>query len=333
MNMRIVLAICVAGLAGCANPVAPPAPASRPRAAAPAPVASVLRGNATYVEKVKMPPGVVLRIDLLDAASATRITRTELRDVGGSPIAFSVTLPAGAGPRGGYALSAELRGPRGERWFETPAPVRAIDGAELRMRRVASAGDAPSASVPASAEITHWECGELGVMSRYDGGAKTARLAFNGYALTLPLARSASGARYADSRGNEFWTKGATGSLTLAGEAARDCVEAAQGSPWNLAAARGVAFRAVGSEPGWFLEIAGTPARLDATLDYGQRRLQMPLVPVAGGFDGALDGKPVRLRIDRRTCRDGMSGQAFEATVALDVAGTDYRGCGAWLQD
>ena len=45
-----------------------------------------------------------------------------------------------------------------------------------------------------------------------------------GKSLTLPLAVSASGARYADAESNEFWTKGqANGLLTLAGQARRSC--------------------------------------------------------------------------------------------------------------
>jgi uncharacterized membrane protein len=170
-------------------------------------------------------------------------------------------------------------------------------------------------------------------MSRFGARGTPADLRFNGHALALPIAPAASGARYADGLGNEFWTKGATGRLSLSGEPARDCVEAAQPSPWNAAAERGVTFRAVGSEPGWSAEVYGASAVLDATLDYGAHTVRAPLAPVHGGFDGTADGKPVRLRIERRTCRDGMSGQTFEATVSLDALGRAYTGCGAWLQD
>jgi len=47
-----------------------------------------------------------------------------------------------------------------------------------------------------------------------------------GGTLSLPLAQSASGARYADHRGNEFWTKGDTGTLTREGGRKVDCVRA-----------------------------------------------------------------------------------------------------------
>ena len=79
--------------------------------------------------------------------------------------------------------------------------------------------------------------------------------------------------------------------------------------------------------------MSGEPPLLDATLDYGEHTLRAALAPVHGGFDGTADGKPVRLRVERKACADGMSGQAFEATVSLDAYGRSYRGCGAWLQD
>lgn len=327
MTPRTTLACaCLAALAACAAPSSSDAP---PMRSATAPVA--IRGNATYVERIKMPPGASLRVELLDAASGQPVAQTRLDNVAGPPIAFAIAPPAGSAS-GGYALRATLFGPQGERWFETPAPVAAPVGGndvELRMRGVA----APGTATPATASTTHWECGELGVMSRFDAGSGSVELSFNGRRVTLPLARSASGARYADDAGNEFWTKGATGHLTLAGEPARDCVQAAQASPWNAARARGVAARAVGSEPGWSAEVSGGPPTLDALLDYGEQRLQLPLTPVDGGFDGVTGAGRVHLRMQRKECRDGMSGQAFEATVTLEAEGRTWRGCGAWLQD
>jgi uncharacterized membrane protein/uncharacterized lipoprotein YbaY len=332
MNPRNALACSLlAMVSACAAPTSSgPAPAARTQ-----PVSQPVRGVATYVERVKMPAGASLRVELLDAASGAPVATSLVRDVGGPPIGFTIARPSAPPPAGGYALRAALLGPRGERWFATATPVGAPvggDSVELRMRRVADEAAAATAS-SRDTLVAHWECGELGVMSRYDRRNGAVRLSFNGRVLDLPIARAASGARYADAHANEFWTKGATGQLALAGEPARDCVEAAQPSPWNEAAQRGVGFRAVGNEPGWFAELSGEPATLDATLDYGEHTLRAVLTPVHGGFDGTADGKPLRLRVERTRCTDGMSGQAFEASVSLDALGRNYRGCGAWLQD
>jgi uncharacterized membrane protein len=171
-------------------------------------------------------------------------------------------------------------------------------------------------------------------MSRHPGGPDRVRLDANGRGWTLPLVRSASGARYADARGTVFWSKGTTAVLEIDGEPPRDCVQARQPSPWNEALLGGVAFRAVGNEPGWFVEVdPGEAPRLRATLDYGERRIELDAVSVASGFVGDAGGERVRLEIERGDCRDGMSGQRFEARATLHVGTTRYSGCGGWLAD
>ena len=190
----------------------------------------------------------------------------------------------------------------------------------------------------------HWQCQEVGVASTYtaDGGHVT--LAFSGRELDLPIAISASGARYADDIGNEFWTKGGTGTLSLAAEAGsdtarRECTRSDRPSPWFQATERGVGFRAVGNEPGWLVEVdRGPNPALRATLDYGERTLELarvePLDRNAPGFSGqTADGTGVLLLIERRPCRDGMSGELFEAGATLEVGAQRYHGCGAFLSD
>ncbi|WP_162435183.1 MliC family protein [Pseudoxanthomonas koreensis] len=54
---------------------------------------------------------------------------------------------------------------------------------------------------------------------------RTATVVHTGGELVLQQAAAASGARYADSNGNEFWTKGPGGTLTLSGTPARECTE------------------------------------------------------------------------------------------------------------
>lgn len=342
MTVRSALSfVACAVLVGCTAHAPEPTPDNAPAATGDAPPAPVratqsvapIRGVATYVERIKMPPGASMQVELLDAASGSVAASKTLGDVAGPPYPFELPVPSTPHPAG-YAVRATLIGPDGQRWFETPAPVGAMPGAdavEVRMRRVATAD---TAAVAPTGPVAHWECGDLGVMSRFDEGPKQVRISYNGTSRTLPIARSASGARYADAHGNEFWTKGATGTLTLDSEPARDCVQAAQASPWNQAVLRGATFRAVGNEPGWTAEISGTPPKLDALLDYGQTHVTAPLSPTSDGYAGSeASGRGIKLVVRNERCRDGMSGQAFEATVTLDVGGTIYHGCGANLQD
>lgn len=68
-----------------------------------------------------------------------------------------------------------------------------------------------------------YQCGELAVTASFHGEGD-ADLSFNGRVLKLPHVVAASGARYADAQGNEFWSKGlAQATLTLAGQAPRSC--------------------------------------------------------------------------------------------------------------
>ncbi|WP_243042023.1 MliC family protein [Dyella sedimenti] len=99
-----------------------------------------------------------------------------------------------------------------------------------------AAASAPSTDKPAAAtsapaapgvaaQATHvyaYQCGDLAVTGRFTLSQVT--LSYAGKTLVLPQAMSASGARYADGQGNEFWGKGLKdATFTLAGEPARTC--------------------------------------------------------------------------------------------------------------
>jgi uncharacterized membrane protein len=93
----------------------------------------------------------------------------------------------------------------------------------------------------------------------------------------------------------------------------------------------GSGFMALGQEPGWRVDVRpGPPPGLSASLDYGNRRIEVTdLVVTETGWTGrAADGTPVSLEYLRRPCQDVMSGQPFEAEATLTVAGESWRGCG-----
>jgi putative lipoprotein len=179
-----------------------------------------------------------------------------------------------------------------------------------------------------------YQCGDLRLEARFRDDA--VALALPDRVLTLPLAVSASGARYADRHGNTFRTKGRTsGMLTLSGEASVACSVTAARSPWTQARERGVVYRAMGQEPGWVVEVgAGERPPMQAVLDYGERRLELPgsqTLNAASGFRGHAGGLMVELRIMHEACRDTMSGEPFETRAELRVNGALYRGCGRFL--
>jgi uncharacterized membrane protein len=208
---------------------------------------------------------------------------------------------------------------------------------------VPPADTAPAAPTPQprpsqAGTAMHWQCGELLVDTETNAAGESLRLRFSGRSLVLPHVESLTGARYADGTGNEFMRQGDSAVLILAGEDQRDCTRSERASPWTEAAERGIAYRAVGSEPGWLVEVgSGDDPPMHAVLDYGERTLDLAHatgISSTPGYGGKLaDGTDVVLRTRREPCRDGMSGEAFATSAELTVGGKVYRGCGAYLGD
>ena len=146
--------------------------------------------------------------------------------------------------------------------------------------------------------------------------------------LTLPHVVAASGARYSDGI-STFWNKGNEAMLELDGRS-RSCRIVRD--PWQEARDRGIDFRAVGQEPGWYLEITdGKSIRL--VYDYAEREAVTPApAPVSRGgsttYDVTTDAHRLRVVIEERSCTDAMSGEAFPRAVTVEIDGRSLRGCG-----
>ena len=105
--------------------------------------------------------------------------------------------------------------------------------------------------------------------------------------------------------------------------------------PWEAAKERGIEFRALGQEPGWYLEIDdGTSMRL--VYDYAEREAITPVPDptVEGGtttYDAKTEAHHLRVVIEERPCSDVMSGQRFPRTVTVSIDGRTLMGCGQEL--
>lgn len=107
------------------------------------------------------------------------------------------------------------------------------------------------------------------------------------------------------------------------------------GPPWDEARVRGVVFRAVGNEPGWYVEVDGGDApAMRLFLDYGERQIafeRTTVMPDPLGFRGVRGEVAAELRLYPERCADGMSGVEFAVRAELIVNGAEYRGCGQFL--
>ena len=82
---------------------------------------------------------------------------------------------------------------------------------------------------PATAAQTQWKCADQRIAVRLDAASQSLSLVHERGQLALPRREAASGARYADANGNEFWEKGDTATLTLSGTPPRACTRVENG--------------------------------------------------------------------------------------------------------
>ncbi|AJZ46448.1 MliC family protein [Xanthomonas citri pv. citri] len=74
------------------------------------------------------------------------------------------------------------------------------------------------------AQTVAWRCGPRTIATRFDAATDTLQLTLEGRTLILLSAQAASGARFADAQGNQFWEHAGESTLSLAGGEALKCV-------------------------------------------------------------------------------------------------------------
>ena len=110
--------------------------------------------------------------------------------------------------------------------------------------------------------------------------------------------------------------------------------ELAKNNVWHKARLRRVAFRAIGQEPGWLLEIKNGEEILLVT-DYGKNRNAYPYVKPQEDKNARktvfqIDADTSVL-IEGKPCSDTMSGESFEVTVTVTLGEKTLKGCGRAL--
>jgi putative lipoprotein len=192
----------------------------------------------------------------------------------------------------------------------------------------------PSAESPAVKEKTpeahaiaaRFDCDTLALTATFHDDRVVIELPER--SLTLPHVVSASGARYSDGPVT-FWSKGREATLEMDGRK-QTCRE--RRDPWQDALDRGIDFRAVGQEPGWFLEI-DKQKQIRLVYDYAEHEFVSP-VPRSMHkgkvtfFDVTIESGHVLIAIEDAPCIDAMSGEAFPRSVTITIGDRTLRGCG-----
>jgi putative lipoprotein len=106
-------------------------------------------------------------------------------------------------------------------------------------------------------------------------------------------------------------------------------------APWDDARDRGAAWRGIGQEPGWTVEIH-PGSRLVYVGDYGERTVSVPTPePRQDGnrtiWQATTGDADIRVVFEALPCTDIMSGEEFPLSVTVTVNGEELRGCGRRL--
>lgn len=156
-------------------------------------------------------------------------------------------------------------------------------------------------------------------------------------ALKLIPQRSASGARFV-SGSYFYWSKGDSALLQIPGQTLRSCRTIPREKSWQAAKIRGVNFRALGQEPGWYLEIT-EGEQIKYVGNYGQDTVFTPVpnpeIDNQKGqtvYQAETETHSLTVEISDSSCTDSMSGFEFPSTVSVTLDGQTYRGCGRSLR-
>jgi putative lipoprotein len=194
-------------------------------------------------------------------------------------------------------------------------------------------GMATDAPAPAIDVVQVYRCN--GTLHAVDQMDDAVMVHFKDQARRLGREKSASGVKYGDGQVT-FWSKGREATLSYSGQD-QHC-EAVEGvSARERAELRGVSFRGVGQEPGWYVEVA--PGRNILFVgDYGAvsaiAAVPPPITEPGRGLTEyyAMSGDTeLSIRIQDQACTDSLSGEQFDATVHVRYGAKEYDGCGRSL--
>ena len=157
-----------------------------------------------------------------------------------------------------------------------------------------------------------------------------------GRTIRLPRVAAAPGERFADA-GYRFHPRGEQALLETPTGSHPGCRNDPRQAVWEKAKLDGVDFRAVGNEPGWYLEIRDRRSILLVT-DYGTRR-HLFAGPVRTGdrraprtrYLGRSGDDRLEVILEPGPCSDTMADETYETRVTVSLNGRLLRGCGKAL--
>ncbi|MEZ5571645.1 MAG: MliC family protein [Halioglobus sp.] len=210
-------------------------------------------------------------------------------------------------------------------------PLAACGGTDARQAASKAGAAYQSEALPLATTLVY-DCNGFDFIARLGPGEMAVWLP-DQY-VVLSQVRSASGTTYEEGD-ITFWRDGENAMLTIADAQYLNCQLQPQRVPWEDARRRGVAFRAIGNEPGWYIEVRSNHDMLFVS-DFGMQRVVIPSQGEerAGDvrvFQGNSDVHTLRLEILEQRCADTMSGEVFPNNAVVTFDSIRYQGCGQFL--
>ena len=152
--------------------------------------------------------------------------------------------------------------------------------------------------------------------------------------VNLPQTTTDSGLMFSNGQ-ISFWLDTEKAKLKSGNRLYDNCLNNRARAIWEHAKLNGVDFRAVGNEPGWYLEIyEGNKIRFVA--DYGKVRykdINLPdpqIIPNTHKtvYTFVIDEHVLEISIEAKLCRDTMVDEQYENTVIVNLDDKKYIGCG-----
>jgi len=283
-------------------------------AVAPAAQARDISGQMAYRERIALDPGALLLVELRGPGGVVVAEARLPTDGAQVPLPFTLTAP----DNGDYRLQGAILVGGRQAWL---SPVVAVPAGE-------GALDVGPVALSAQAGIgfaTRMTCGGTLVEVGFPGEA--ARLRVGAEVFDLAPVAAASGARYSDGATPETAVhgKGNAATVTLKGTDLPECAPVITPALLPMTAR--------GNEPFWLLEVteAGYVHTTNLGADRAEGALPQPVaVPDGMRFDVS---DALAFAIERKICRDSMSGMTFPLTVTLTDKGETLTGCGGVSAD
>lgn len=265
-----------------------------------------ITGQVSYRQRIALDPSAELVVEVSGPGGITGESRaaSDGRQV---PLPFAVSTD----DTGAQFLRAAILVGGVAQWVAPPVAVPAGDEA-LDLGMIALEPFVPLGFA------SRLRCGETELDLGFAGDM--ARLRLGGVVHELPLAVSASGARFSDGKDPEtmVWTKGNTALVTIAGHELPECRAVAL--PATLP------FIARGNEPGWVLDLTAEGMVL-AMQDGDEIRTPLPAA-VDGPQGTVLAAEGLTVTLAPRICRDSMTGMPHPQQVTVQAGGAELHGCG-----